>query len=202
MNWILSSLLLGLGLSMDCLALSITDGLVYQDLGKKKPFFIAMVFAVLQAAFPLVGFWLGETFYASIKDWDHWVAFGLLVLIGGKMLFDGIKGLVKPETREPKKFSYPEVLLQGVADSIDAFAIGIAIRSTLGVQPADGLDYEIYICFVIIMLVTFVISLFGVFAGKWINKLLKGKYEISEIIGGVVLIGIAIEVAVTGCLGL
>ena len=52
------------------------------------------------------------------------------------------------------------------------------------------------------MLVTFVISLFGVFAGKWINKLLKGKYEISEIIGGVVLIGIAIEVAVTGCLGL
>jgi manganese efflux pump family protein len=197
MNWIVSSLLLGVGLSMDCLALSVTDGLVYQDLGKKKPFFIAFVFAFLQALFPLIGFLLGETFYNYIKEWDHWVAFSLLVLIGGKMLFDGIKGLVKPETREPKKFSYPEVLLQGVADSIDAFAIGLAIRSTLKVAPDAGLDYEIYICFVIVMLVTFVISLFGVFAGKWINKLLKGKYEISEIIGGVVLIAIAIEVVIT-----
>jgi putative Mn2+ efflux pump MntP len=201
MNWIVSSLLLGVGLSMDCLALSVTDGLVYQDLGKKKPFFIAFVFAFLQALFPLIGFWLGETFYNFIKEWDHWVAFGLLVLIGGKMLFDGIKGLVKPETREPKKFSYPEVLLQGVADSIDAFAIGLAIRSTLGVQPGDGRDYEIYICFGIVMLVTFAISLFGVFAGKWINKLLKGKYEISEIIGGVVLIAIAIEVVITSYIG-
>jgi putative Mn2+ efflux pump MntP len=52
MNWIVASLLLGLGLSMDCLALSVTDGLVYQDLGKKKPFFIAFVFAFLQALFP------------------------------------------------------------------------------------------------------------------------------------------------------
>lgn len=195
--WILTSLLLGLGLSMDCLALSITDGLVYQDLDRKKHYFIALVFGLLQGLFPLLGFLLGETFYEQIKDYDHWVAFGLLLLIGGKMVFDGVKGLVKPETREPKKFSCPEILLQGVADSIDAFAVGIAIRSTL--NPTA--DYQIYVCFGIIVIVSFGVSLFGVFAGKWINKFLKGKYEISELIGGAVLIALAVNVVAQSYIG-
>jgi len=195
--WVLTSLLLGLGLSMDCLALSITDGLVYQDFNRRKHFFIALVFGLLQGLFPLLGFLLGETFYEQIKNYDHWVAFGLLLLIGGKMVFDGIKGLVKPEEKEPKKFSYPEVLVQGVADSIDAFAVGIAIRSTL--TPTS--DYQIYVCFLIIAVVSFGVSLFGVSAGKWINKLLKGKYEISELVGGAVLIALAINVVVQSYIG-
>lgn len=196
--WILTSLILGLGLSMDCLALSVTDGLIYQDINKKKSAFIAMVFGVLQGVFPLLGFLLGETFYDAIKAYDHWVAFGLLLLIGGKMLYDGIKSLVKPEEKKPKKFSYPEVLIQGVADSIDAFAVGLAIRSTLDNPEL----YQIYICFGIIAAVSFIVSFAACLAGKWINKLLHGKYEISEIIGGSVLIGLGIKVLVEGLIEL
>lgn len=192
--WILTSLLLGLGLSMDCLALSVTDGLVYQDINKRKAAFIALIFGLFQGLFPLLGFLLGESFYDAIKAYDHWVAFGLLLLIGGKMLFDGIKGLVKPEQRTPKNFSYGEVLIQGVADSIDAFAIGLAIRSTLDNPEL----YQIYICFAIIAAVSFLVSFIACLAGKFINKLLHGKYEISEIIGGAVLIGLGIKVLVEG----
>jgi len=184
MEWLGLSFLFGIALAMDCLALSITDGLVYQDLDKKKPFFIAMVFGLGQGLFPLLGFLLGEAFSKQMDAYDHWIGFGLLLLIGGKMLFEGIKGMVKPETRTPKNFSYGEVLLQGVADSIDALAVGITIRTNIHATA----DYQIYVAFAIIALCSFLISLVGLFMGKGINKLLKGKYEISEVLGGAVLV--------------
>jgi putative Mn2+ efflux pump MntP len=74
MEWIGYSFIYGVALAMDCLALSITDGLVYQDLGKKRPFFIAGVFALGQVLFPLLGFLLGEAFARFIDSFDHWVA--------------------------------------------------------------------------------------------------------------------------------
>ena len=169
---------------MDCLALSISDGLVYQDLDKKKPFFIAGVFGLAQGLFPLVGFLLGEVIAEQIDKYDHWIAFVLLLIIGGKMLIEGIKGCIKPENKEPKKFSYKEVLVQGVADSIDALAVGITIRTNIHATA----DYQIYVAFIVIALCSFTISLIGLFAGKQINKLLRGHYEVSEIIGGVILI--------------
>lgn len=200
MEWLWLSLIYGVALAMDCLALSVTDGLVYQNLGKKKPFFIAGVFALGQFLFPLVGFLLGEAFSRFIDSFDHWVAFVLLAFIGGKMLYEGIKGMVKPEEREPKTFSYKEVLAQGIADSIDALAVGITLP--VNIHTACGYDnYRIYIAILIIGLVTFVISLFGLFMGKGINKLLKGRYEISEVIGGVVLIALGTIILVNGLIG-
>ncbi len=184
MEWIGLSFIFGIALAMDCLALSISDGLVYQDLDKKKPFFIAGVFGIAQGVFPLIGFLLGEAVAKQIDKYDHWIAFALLLIIGGKMLFEGIKGSIKPETKEPKNFSYGEVFVQGVADSIDALAVGITIRTNIHATA----DYQVYIAFLIIAFCSFAISLVGLFAGKQINKLLKGKYEISEIIGGAVLI--------------
>lgn len=186
MDWLWLSFVYGLALSMDCLALSITDGLVYSDLNAKKrqPFFIAGVFALGQGLFPLLGFLLGEAFAKQMDAYDHWIGFALLVLIGGKMLFEGIKGVVKPEETKPAVFSYQEVLVQGVADSIDALAVGITIRTNIRATA----DYQIYLAFAIIAFVTFIVSLVGLFAGKSIAKLLKGKYEISEVIGGIVLI--------------
>jgi putative Mn2+ efflux pump MntP len=199
MEWIGYSFIYGVALAMDCLALSITDGLVYQDLGKKKPFFIAGVFALGQALFPLLGFLLGEAFSRFIDSFDHWIAFILLGFIGGKMLYEGIKGMVKPEEKEPKKFTYKEVLVQGVADSIDALAVGITLPTNI--HTVGGYDnYRIYIAVAIIGLVTFIISLLGLFAGKGINKLLKGRYEISEVLGGAVLIILGTIILVNGLL--
>jgi putative Mn2+ efflux pump MntP len=199
MEWIGYSFIYGVALAMDCLALSITDGLVYQDLGKKRPFFIAGVFALGQALFPLLGFLLGEAFARFIDSFDHWVAFILLGFIGGKMLYEGIKGMVKPEEKEPKNFSYKEVLVQGVADSIDALAVGITLP--VNIHTVGGYDnYRIYIAIGIIGLMTFVISLLGLFAGKGINKLLKGRYEISEVLGGAVLVTLGTIILVNGLL--
>ncbi len=184
MEWLFLSFIFGIALAMDCFALSITDGLVYQDLNKKKCFFIAGVFGIAQGLMPLFGFLLGEVIAKQIDQYDHWIAFVLLAAIGGKMVFEGVKGCVKPEAREPKNFSYGEVLVQGIADSIDALAIGITIRTNIHATA----DYQVYVAFGIIALCSFAISLIGLFAGKGINKLLKGRYEISEIIGGAVLI--------------
>jgi putative Mn2+ efflux pump MntP len=194
MEWLGLAFLFGVALAMDCLALSITDGLVYQDLGRKKPFFIAAVFGIMQGLFPLIGFLLGEAFSQWIDQYDHWIGFALLLIIGGKMLYEGIKGMVKPETSEPKKFSYGEVLLQGVADSIDALAVGITIRTNIHATA----DYQIYVTFGIIALCSFLISLVGLFAGKGINRILKGKYEVSEVIGATVLIVLAIVILLEG----
>ena len=184
MEWLGLSFIFGIALAMDCFALSVSDGLVYQDLDKKKPFFIAGVFGLAQGLFPLAGFLLGEVIAKQIDKYDHWIAFALLLVIGGKMIFEGTKGIIKPETKEPKKFSYGEVLVQGVADSIDALAVGITIRTNIHATA----DYQIYLAFLIIAFCSFAISLIGLFSGKQINKLLKGKYEISEIVGGAILV--------------
>ena len=97
MGWIWLSFIYGIALAMDCLALSITDGLCFQNIKKRKYFFIAGVFALGQFLFPLVGHFvglLGQTYFTEWFDtYDHWIAFVLLCFIGGKMLYEGIKGM-------------------------------------------------------------------------------------------------------------
>ncbi len=194
MEWLGLSFIFGIALAMDCLALSISDGLVYQNLDKKKPFFIAGIFGIAQGLFPLIGFLLGEVIAEQIDKYDHWIAFVLLLIIGGKMLYEGIKGSVKPESKEPKMFSYSEVLVQGIADSIDALAVGITIRTNIHATA----NYQVYVAFAVIAFCSFAISLIGLFAGKQINKLLKGRYEISEIIGGAVLVILGVILLLEG----
>lgn len=194
MGWIGTSFLLGLGLSMDCLALSIGDGLAYKDLKKWQAFFIAFIYALFQALFPMVGFFLGSTFIDKIEPWHLLLSFLLLAFIGGKMIYDGIHGMVHPEEKKPEQFKVGSVLLQGVADSIDAFAAGITINATLNGANPDAVPlWETFACLGIIGLCTFVVSLVGVFAGKGINKLLKGRYEIANLLGGLVLVGLGIR---------
>ena len=124
--------LLGIALAMDAFAVSVTDGLTYTDINKKKSFFIAGVFGFMQGFMPLVGYWIIELVMVIASEASGgkageimgeivaWVAFGLLLFIGGKMLIEGIKDLKsKEEEKEPKKFLIKEVLLFGVATSID-----------------------------------------------------------------------------------
>ena len=200
MDWLWLSFLYGVALAMDCLALSITDGLVYQDLNAKKwrPFFIAGIFALGQGLFPLIGFFLGSTVSSFIDQFDHYIAFILLAFIGGKMLYEGIKGMVKPEESKPLQFTYRYVLFQGVADSIDALVVGVTIGANIHIAVNGIGDYRPYIAFLIIGVMTFIISLIGLFAGKQIAKLLKGRYEVAEVIGGVVLCTLAFLILLEG----
>ena len=202
-------LLLGLALSMDAFAVSITDGLIYTDINKRKSFFIAGVFGVMQGLMPLAGYWLVELVEVIVGEAAGgdagvimskvvtWVAFGLLLFIGGRMIFEGIKEIRKtPEEKQSKKFSYKEVLVFGVATSIDALGTGVALHSGL----SDNIT--IFLHASIIIVITFGMCLIGLFLGKGIEKLLKGKNEITVIIGGVILILLAIWIIVSHYVGL
>ena len=198
MMWLGNSFILGFALAMDCFALSIADGLVFGNIKKRKYFFIAGVFGIFQGLMPLLGFLLGQIFSEWIDKYDHWIGFVLLSLIGLKMVYDGVKGLLKPEEEKPEQFSYPKVLLQGLADSIDALAVGIAMYVNLGLEPANAVGYEVYVAFFIICLMSFLISLTGLFGGRFFNKLLKGKISICNLIGGIILVFLGVFMLLEG----
>lgn len=202
-------ILLGVGLSADAFSVALTDGLTYQDINKKKSFFIAGVFGFMQALMPLIGFWLVELVERIAGEVAGaqagivaakvvvWLAFGLLLFIGGKMLIESIIEMNKPkEEKKERFFSTKEVIFYGFATAVDALAAGVAMHADL------SNIYTIWLHVSIVLVLTFSISLIGLFLGKQIMKLLKGKYEISGIIGGIILILLAVWVILSHYLGI
>ena len=211
MEWyiLLQIFLLGIGLSADAFSVALTDGLTYSDIDKKKSFFIAGTFGVMQALMPLIGFWLveiveliagevaGEQAGIIAGKVVVWIAFALLLFIGGKMLIESIIELRKDkEEKEIRKFSIKEVLFYGFATAVDALAAGVAMHADLSTTTTVWLHVSI------ILVLTFSLSLVGLLLGKQIMKLLKGKYEISGIIGGIILIMLAVWVVVSHYAGI
>lgn len=205
MTWqiLLTIFFLGLGLSMDAFSVALTDGLTYTDINKKKSFFIAGNFGFMQALMPLIGFWLVEIVETIAGDLAgeqaghiasivvKWLAFGLLLIIGGKMLIESIIELRKqPEEKTAKKFSYKEVIFYGFVTAVDALAAGVTLHAGYSSTITVWLHVSI------ILVITFGMSLVGLLLGKQVLKLLKGRYEISGIIGGAILIILAIFVVV------
>ena len=208
---IIQIILFGFALSMDAFAVSITDGLIYKDLNKKRIFIIALTFGLMQGIMPLAGFWIvelaktlvGETGGAEFADYFTkivtYVSSGLLLLIGSKMLIEAIKQLRKaPEEKKEVLFSYKEVFFMGIATAIDALAVGVSLHAGTFVDETVW----IYLHVTIIVIITFMMSLIGLFAGKHIEKLLKGKYEISSIIGGAILISLSIWILLSHLLSI
>ena len=206
---IIQIILLGLALSMDAFAVSVTDGLVYQDINKKKAIFIALTFGIMQGLMPLIGYWLVEVVEVVVKEGAGasagdimskvvvWIAFTLLIFLGSKMIIEGIKSLKKnDEEKEIKTFSYKEVLLFGVATSIDALGSGVALHSDLSTNTTIFLHVSI------IIVITFALSLVGVLLGGKIEKLFKGKTEITSIIGGSILILLAVWIVLSHYIGI
>jgi len=206
---IIQILLLAIALSMDAFAVSITDGLIYQDINKKKALFIALTFGIMQGLMPLIGYWLVELVEFLVNEGSAgsaskimslivvWTAFALLLFLGTKMLIEGILALKKKEEgKSVRLFSYKEVLFFGLATSIDALGSGVAFHSGL------SNNITIFIHISIIIVITFVISLLGVLLGHKIEKLLKGKVEITSIIGGCILLTLAIWIVLSHYLGI
>ena len=202
-------ILLGIALSMDAFAVSITDGLIYRDIDKKKSFFIASLFGFMQALMPFIGYFLveiisiivgetaGESAGITMSKIVTWVSFSLLLLIGFKMIIDSIKEINKSqEEKNMKLFSCKEVIYFSFATAIDALGAGVALHSNLSTNTT------IYLHISIIFIITFIFSLIGLFLGKQIEKILKGKYEITSIIGGTILIILAVWIVLTHYLGI
>ena len=185
-NWI-SLVFIAFGLAMDAFAVAICDGIRINNIKKWQGIVIALTFGLFQGIMPVIGYYLGSLFMSYIEAYDHWVAFGLLSIIGGVMIFEGIKGLIKPESVVPQQFKISNILVEGVATSIDALAVGVSL-TTLPIFIA----YDA----IVITSITFVIALIGVLLGQQINKLLKGKYSIANIIGGAILIVLGITILI------
>lgn len=200
--------LFGIALSMDAFAVSVTDGLVYTDLNKKRMVFIAGVFGVMQALMPLAGFWLvylvtyavGETAGAEAGRVASlvvtWVAFALLLGIGGKMIIEAIRDVKRPKDEKKRRaFKVSEVLLAGVATSIDALAVGVSLEAGLSTIVTVWLHVSI------ILVCTFCLSLLGLLLGRKIDKLFKGKYEIACLVGGIILVLLAVWIVLSHYMG-
>lgn len=184
MEW-LSISLIGLSLALDAFVVSVINGLTINGLKKHQGIIIAITFGIFQGVMPVIGFFLGELFINYIKDFDHWIAFGLLLLIGAYMIFEGIKGIVKKEELTNNHFSMKTVIVQGIATSIDALAVGLTLSSLPIFIVWDAL---------IITGITTILCLFGVFLGEMVHKLLKGHLSIANIIGGAILILIGLQI--------
>lgn len=187
----------GLTLAVDAFAVSVTDGMVYRNLKISKGIFIPLTFGVFQALMPILGFYVSWALshFELIEQIDHWIAFILLLIIGGKMIYDGIKELRAPaEQVKPKHFSVTEVLVQGVATSIDALAVGFTFNVML--EGIPDIQLWAWISVLVIGVSTFIISLCGLFIGIKVGQLFKKRACIAEIIGGIVLILIGIKIVV------
>lgn len=197
-------LLFGIALAMDAFAVSVTDSLIYRDIDKKKGLFIASTFGLMQGIMPLIGFYLIELIYFIVGETSGaravhileltitWTSFGLLLFIGGKMLLEGIIEIRKDEeSKEYKSFSIKEVLIMGVATAIDALAVGVTLHSGY----SDNITIWLHVA--IIIVVTFIICIVGVLLGSNIAKLFKGKYELTLVIGGIILLLLAVWVVVS-----
>lgn len=205
---IIQILLFGVALAMDAFAVSVTDGLVYRDINKKKALFIAADFGIMQAVMPLIGFFIIELIGFFVGEEGSaqaqtimsavvaWTSFGLLVFIGGKMLSEGIRELKREEKEEPKNFSYKEVLVMGVATAIDAMAVGVSLHADISTVTT------IWLHAAIIMTITFILSLVGTMLGGAVVKLFRGKLEVTSVIGGVILILLAVWVILSHYLGI
>lgn len=187
----------GLTLAVDAFAVSVTDGMVYQNLSRKKILIIPLTFGIFQAIMPILGFYVswGLSQIKIIEEVDHWIALALLAFIGGKMIFDGIQELRSPEEEaKPKQFSLSEVLIQGVATSIDALAVGFSFNLML--QNVGQIHLWAWVSVLMIGVITFLISLGGLQIGIKVGQLFRKKACVAEIIGGIVLIIIGIKIVV------
>lgn len=186
--FIINSILLGVGLAMDAFSVSLANGLNEPKMGKGRMSTIAGVFAIFQAAMPMIGWICVHTvmqYFTAFEKFIPWIALLLLCYIGGKMLIDGIKG--EDEAGEAGKLGIAALLIQGVATSIDALSVGFTIAEyNLGMA---------LLCAAIIAVVTFIICVFGLMLGKKFGTKFANK---ASILGGVILIGIGIEIFVTG----
>lgn len=183
MALIIELFLIGVGLSMDAFAVSICKGLGMNKINKKQAFTIGLYFGGFQALMPLIGWFLGIRFQQYITSIDHWIAFILLVCIGGKMVVEAVRD--KDDEVVEKKdqpLNHKEMFLLAVATSIDALAVGITFAF---------LDTPIIEAIVIIGCTTFVLSIVGVIVGNFFGTRYKKK---AEIIGGIILILIGLKI--------
>ncbi|MDY4984810.1 MAG: manganese efflux pump [Treponema sp.] len=194
MNWrfvfFFNSVLLGVGLAMDAFSVSMANGLNEPKMKSGRISLIAGCYGFFQFAMPMIGWICVHTivvYFQKFEKFIPWIALILLLYIGGKMLIEGIKGDDDENSDTEKHLSFGTLIVQGIATSIDALSVGFTIAD-YGVLMAVAAS-------VIIAVVTFGICIGGLIIGKTVGNKISNK---ATILGGVILIGIGIEIWVRG----
>jgi len=174
-------LLLAVGLSMDAFAVSVCKGLSVRHAGPKEGILCGVWFGGFQALMPLIGFFLGTLFAEAIEAFDHWVAFGLLAIIGINML----KEALSPNSDEEHNadMGFKTMFIMAVATSIDALAVGISL--------AMAGNVHILTAVLLIGVITFALSAVGVKIGSIFGNRFEKKAQAA---GGVILILLGIKI--------
>ena len=191
-GFFINSILLGIGLAMDAFSVSIVNALNEPRMHRSRMVKMAGVYAFFQFAMPLIG-WIAvhtivQVFHAFEKA-IPWIALVLLLLIGGSMLVEGLRnrGSIDARERAGRRVGTAAGLMQGVATSIDALSVGFTIS-----------EYGIFMALtsaLIIAAVTYIICLGGLLIGKKVGEKITNK---ASILGGIILIGIGIEIFLRG----
>lgn len=183
MDW-LTLLILAFGLSMDAFAVSVSNSMCFRGLRRAQAVLTSLSFGLFQGLMPTIGYLAGRAFAQAVSAIDHWVAFVLLGFIGGKMIWDAVKEMRAPHRDTEKSFSTRLMLVQALATSIDALAVGVSFAA---------LEVNILAAASFIAGVTFVCCLIGHLLGKAFGGWLGGK---AEVLGGVILIGIGLKILI------
>lgn len=176
--------LLSLCLAADAFAVSVTNGMCSNRVTKNKAFFTGITFGFFQALMPVLGFYLGKTFSIFVHHYQHWFALFLLGAIGINMLSEAVNEQRNPEKRGPEKnvFTMKNIVMQGVATSIDALAAGVSFAV---------LQMNIFSASLLIGAITFICCYFGVFFGRMFGSLLGLK---AKFVGGIILLAIGLKI--------
>lgn len=216
-------LLIGVALSMDAVAVGMTNGMTEPKMRVFKMLLIAGAYAFFQFFMPVLGYYCGYAFSSLVEKIAPWLSFALLGFIGGKMIFDFVRDFVKSKKEKKEQvakidgesvseppaetatdsFAVPQgrklgagkLLVQALATSIDALAVGVTL---LAAETTDGLPFHVTLCALLIGATTFLLSFAAVFAGKKIGNRFADK---AGLLGGIILVGIGLKILLEGLLG-
>ena len=173
---------LALALAMDAFAVALGTGAVLRQLTGRQLFRLSFHFGLFQALMPVIGWLAGQTIVQWVSSWDHWLAFSLLALVGGRMIYEACSADEKVDDRDPTKGL--SLVLLSIATSIDALAVGFSL-SIIGVS--------IWMPALVIGLVAGVLTVIGMLMGGRIGARWGSRVEI---LGGLVLIAIGTRILV------
>lgn len=176
---LISILLIGIALSMDAFAVGLSCGITKKRFNFYYPFKISFSFGFFQFGMVFIGYLIGTKLLSFIKDYDHWVAFFILIFVGVKMIFESFKNDCESKVNADR---FITLLFLSIATSIDAFAVGISLSL---------LKTKILFPSIFIGITTFTLTMVSVYFGLFLSKIFKKG---AEILGGLILISIGIKI--------
>lgn len=180
---ILTLLGLALALAVDAFAVALTAGAIHNPAAERLWFRLGFHFGLFQALMPIIGWYAERYIHDWISDYDHWIAFGLLALVGGRMIYEAIKGDEEREfIRDPTRGG--TMVMLSIATSIDALAVGFSLAM---------LNVSVWFPALIIGLVAAILTVIGMFLGRRIGDIWGSRVEI---VGGVVLCLIGLKILI------